>query len=230
MQVVACACAIEETLGDGARAAAHRVDPAISIVVDVTHASDVPGGIAGTTGVQIPGRGPTITRGLGLNRKLTDRDRAGRRRCRHHAAARGPRRRLLDLHRRGRRTARARGERARPRLDPAAPHALPRGGLLALGSRRGRRADRALLPLADGGRGLAVTSEHAIAGCPSRELSGRRKENSQKENPQKRRPASRVQVVTTGHIPTVDQRREHRRPPINRNAGARQAGTPNDRY
>ena len=69
--VVACACAIEETLGDGARAAAHRVDPAISIVVDVTHASDVPGGLLGTTGVQVPGRGPTITRGLGLNRKLT---------------------------------------------------------------------------------------------------------------------------------------------------------------
>jgi putative aminopeptidase FrvX len=69
--VVACACAIEEKLGDGARAAAHRVDPAISIVVDVTHASDVPGGLTGTTGVQVPGRGPTITRGLGLNHKLT---------------------------------------------------------------------------------------------------------------------------------------------------------------
>jgi putative aminopeptidase FrvX len=69
--VVACACAIEETLGDGARAAAHRVDPKISIVVDVTHASDVPGGLLGTTGVQVPGRGPTITRGLGLNHKLT---------------------------------------------------------------------------------------------------------------------------------------------------------------
>jgi putative aminopeptidase FrvX len=69
--VVACACAIEETLGDGARAATHRVDPKISIVVDVTHASDVPGGLLGSTGVQVPGRGPTITRGLGLNHKLT---------------------------------------------------------------------------------------------------------------------------------------------------------------
>ncbi len=69
--VVACACAIEETLGDGARAAAHRVDPAISIVVDVTHASDIPGGLLGRTGVQVPGRGPTLTRGLGLNHKLT---------------------------------------------------------------------------------------------------------------------------------------------------------------
>jgi putative aminopeptidase FrvX len=68
--VVACACAIEETLGDGARAAAHRVDPAISIVVDVTHASDVPGGQLGTTGLQVPGKGPTLTRGLGLNHKL----------------------------------------------------------------------------------------------------------------------------------------------------------------
>ncbi len=71
--VVACACAIEETLGDGARAAAHRVDPAISIVVDVTHASDVPGVLLGRTGVQVPGRGPTLTRGLGLNHKLTAR-------------------------------------------------------------------------------------------------------------------------------------------------------------
>jgi endoglucanase len=71
--VVACACAIEETLGQGARAAAHRVDPAISIVVDVTHASDVPGGMLGKTGVQVPGKGPTLTRGLGLNRRLTNR-------------------------------------------------------------------------------------------------------------------------------------------------------------
>jgi putative aminopeptidase FrvX len=71
--VVACACAIEETLGEGARAAAHRIDPAISIVVDVTHASDIPGGLLGRTGVQVPGRGPTLTRGLGLNHKLTAR-------------------------------------------------------------------------------------------------------------------------------------------------------------
>jgi endoglucanase len=71
--VVACACAIEETLGQGARAAAHRVDPAISIVVDVTHASDVPGGQLGKTGVQVPGGGPTLTRGLGLHHALTAR-------------------------------------------------------------------------------------------------------------------------------------------------------------
>ena len=70
LPVVACACVIEETLGDGARAATHRVDPAISIVVDVTHASDVPGGMLGKTGVQVPGKGPTLTRGLGLNRAL----------------------------------------------------------------------------------------------------------------------------------------------------------------
>ena len=68
--VVACACAMEETLGDGARAAAHRVDPAVSIVVDVTHASDVPGGQVGKTSLQVPGRGPTLTRGLGLNSRL----------------------------------------------------------------------------------------------------------------------------------------------------------------
>jgi putative aminopeptidase FrvX len=70
VSVVACACAIEETLGDGSRAAAHRVDPAISIVVDVTHASDVPGGQLGTTSLQVPGRGPTLTRGVGLNARL----------------------------------------------------------------------------------------------------------------------------------------------------------------
>jgi putative aminopeptidase FrvX len=71
--VVACACVIEETLGDGARAAAHRVDPAITIVVDVTHASDVPGGKTSVTGVQVPGKGPTLTKGLGLNVALSRR-------------------------------------------------------------------------------------------------------------------------------------------------------------
>jgi putative aminopeptidase FrvX len=70
VSVVACACAMEETLSDGARAVAHRLDPVISIAVDVTHASDVPGGQLGTTSTQVPGRGPTLTRGLGLNARL----------------------------------------------------------------------------------------------------------------------------------------------------------------
>ncbi len=68
--VVACAAVLEETLGDGARAAAHAVSPTVSIVVDVTHAGDVPGGGAGTMGTVRLGGGPVLTRGLGLHPRL----------------------------------------------------------------------------------------------------------------------------------------------------------------
>jgi endoglucanase len=65
--LVAGAPVMEETLGDGARAMAHAVAPAAAIVVDVTHASDVPGIDRGRTGRIRLGHGPVLTRGLGLH-------------------------------------------------------------------------------------------------------------------------------------------------------------------
>ena len=65
--LVAGAPTIEETLGDGARAMAHAVAPAVAIVVDVTHASDIPGLDRGGTGRVRLGHGPVLTRGLGLH-------------------------------------------------------------------------------------------------------------------------------------------------------------------
>ncbi len=71
--VVACACALEETLGEGARAAAHRVAPAVTVVVDVTQASDVPDVPLAVTGAQRLGGGPVLSRGLGLHPGLASR-------------------------------------------------------------------------------------------------------------------------------------------------------------
>ncbi len=65
--LVAGAPTIEETLGDGARAMAHTIAPAVAIVVDVTHASDIPGLDRGGTGRIRLGHGPVLTRGLGLH-------------------------------------------------------------------------------------------------------------------------------------------------------------------
>jgi len=71
--VVACAPVLEETLGDGGRAAAHRVDPAVTIVLDGTHATDVPGVPRAGGGRIRLGHGPVLTRGLGLHPRLFDR-------------------------------------------------------------------------------------------------------------------------------------------------------------
>ena len=187
VSVVACACALEETLSDGARAAAHRVDPAISIVVDVTHASDVPGGLLGTTSTQVPGRGPTLTRGLGLERPALREARAGRVRGRNCRPDRGAVGRLVDPHRSGRGTARTLGQCDGARLHPAAPHAHPRRGVRALRPRRGCRADRAPLPLAARRRGLAATLRQRRARPGSR---------SRNEDVSTRRPTSRVMAQT----------------------------------
>jgi endoglucanase len=65
--VVAGAPVLEETLMDGARAMAHAVAPVVSIVVDVTHASDIPGIDRGATGRIRLGHGPVLTRGVGLH-------------------------------------------------------------------------------------------------------------------------------------------------------------------
>jgi endoglucanase len=71
--VVAGAPVMEETLMDGARAMAHAVAPAVAIVVDVTHASDIPGIDRGRTGRVRLGHGPVLTRGLGLHPGLEER-------------------------------------------------------------------------------------------------------------------------------------------------------------
>ncbi len=71
--VVAGAPVLEETLMDGGRAMAHAVAPAVAIVVDVTHASDVPGIDRGTTGRIRVGHGPVLTRGVGLHPGLYER-------------------------------------------------------------------------------------------------------------------------------------------------------------
>lgn len=67
VRVVATGCVLEETLGDGARLVTDRVAPAVAIVIDVTHAADVPMINKGDTGPQALGKGPVITRGLGLD-------------------------------------------------------------------------------------------------------------------------------------------------------------------
>jgi putative aminopeptidase FrvX len=67
VRVVATGCVLEETLGDGARFVTDAVQPAVAIVIDVTHAADVPSIDKGDTGPQALGAGPVLTRGLGLD-------------------------------------------------------------------------------------------------------------------------------------------------------------------
>jgi putative aminopeptidase FrvX len=71
--VVAGAPVLEETLMDGGRAMAHAVAPAVTVVVDVTHTSDVPGIDTGTTSRIRIGAGPVLNRGTGLHPGLTER-------------------------------------------------------------------------------------------------------------------------------------------------------------
>jgi putative aminopeptidase FrvX len=73
IRVVAAACTMEETLGDGARVVADRVGAALAIVIDVTHAADVPSVDKGQTGPQRLGSGPVITRGIGLTDSVAER-------------------------------------------------------------------------------------------------------------------------------------------------------------
>ena len=67
VRVVAVADVLEETTGDGSRIAAHTVDPVVSIVVDVTFATDIPGPPGGTGGAIRLGGGPVLSRGLGVH-------------------------------------------------------------------------------------------------------------------------------------------------------------------
>ena len=65
--------AVQEELGTyGARAAAFGLAPDVAIVVDVTPATDVPGGNAQRAGAIELGMGAMIARGPTLNKKLTD--------------------------------------------------------------------------------------------------------------------------------------------------------------
>jgi len=70
VRVAATGCVLEETLGDGARLVTDHVRPDAAIVIDVTHAADVPMVDKGDTGPQALGSGPVLTRGLGLDEGL----------------------------------------------------------------------------------------------------------------------------------------------------------------
>jgi len=72
VRVAATGCVLEETLGDGARLVTDHVRPEAAIVIDVTHAADVPMVDKGDTGPQALGSGPVLTRGLGLDEGLFD--------------------------------------------------------------------------------------------------------------------------------------------------------------
>jgi putative aminopeptidase FrvX len=65
--VVAVAAAQEEVTLGGARTTAHRVRPDVAIVVDVTHATDVPGVEERENGAHPLGSGPVIGRGATLH-------------------------------------------------------------------------------------------------------------------------------------------------------------------
>jgi endoglucanase len=72
VDVVAVAAAQEEIGSVGARAAAYGLEPAVAIAVDVTPATDYPGGDPRRAGRVELGMGAMIARGPTLNKKLTD--------------------------------------------------------------------------------------------------------------------------------------------------------------
>lgn len=71
---VAAVATVEEEVGDfrGARTAAFALEPAVAIAVDVTHATDVPGGDAKEWGEQKLGGGASILRGPNVAPRLFD--------------------------------------------------------------------------------------------------------------------------------------------------------------
>jgi len=72
VDVVAVAAVQEEIGLYGARTAAFGLDPQVALVVDVTLATDVPGGDARRTGRAEFGAGALIARGPTLNRQVSD--------------------------------------------------------------------------------------------------------------------------------------------------------------
>ena len=70
---VAVVAGAQEELGHhGARAAAHRLRPAVAIAIDVTYATDVPAGDANEAGDHKLGGGPAIFRGPAVNPHVFD--------------------------------------------------------------------------------------------------------------------------------------------------------------
>jgi putative aminopeptidase FrvX len=72
VDVVAVASVQEETGHDGARAAAFRLEPDVAIVIDVTYATDVPGGDPTSAGRVELGSGAVVLRGPVANRWVSD--------------------------------------------------------------------------------------------------------------------------------------------------------------
>jgi putative aminopeptidase FrvX len=70
---VAGVAAVQEEIGShGARSMAYGLEPDLAVVVDVTHATDAPGVLAGELGEHGLGSGPVITRGAIVSRPLND--------------------------------------------------------------------------------------------------------------------------------------------------------------
>lgn len=71
---VAAVASVQEEVGDflGARAAAYALEPAYALVVDITGATDVPGGDPNEQGAFTLGGGPVLARGPGLDPALFD--------------------------------------------------------------------------------------------------------------------------------------------------------------
>ena len=72
VDVVAVATVQEELSHEGARTAAFALDPDVALVIDVTWATDVPGGDSRRAGRVELGSGAAITRGPAVNRHLSD--------------------------------------------------------------------------------------------------------------------------------------------------------------
>ncbi len=70
--VLALAVAQEETTFAGARTSAFGLEPAVAIVVDVTHATDQPGVELGAITAHKLGSGPVIARGTSLHPAVTE--------------------------------------------------------------------------------------------------------------------------------------------------------------
>ena len=68
--VVAVAAAQEEITLGGAQTVAYRLQPDVAIVVDVTHATDVPGVDERENGTHPLGSGPVLTRGSTLHPRV----------------------------------------------------------------------------------------------------------------------------------------------------------------
>ena len=111
LDVVAVAAVQEEIGLYGARVAGYGLDPTVAIAVDVTHATDYPGGNASLAGRVDLGGGAMIARGPTLNRQVVDGLGAVAARERHRARVRGLHPRYAHRRRRAASLARGRPDR-----------------------------------------------------------------------------------------------------------------------